>query len=150
MADISRLLVSALSRDYGALARHASRNAVLYAVAAVLFLTAYVAGLAALAIYLTDIAGAAVALVSIAIGALALALVAVAVVVSGNRRERELQLLREQLLREQTMRPANLTNALLGAVPLVTRGSPLTSVLVAGLTAFAAGFAATSKRKKGD
>lgn len=148
MADLTRLLISALSRDYGALARQTGRNAVLYAVAAVLLLTAYGLGLAGLAIYLTEIAGAAVALISIAIGALAVALVVIAVAISGNRRERELQRLREQLLQEQAARPANLTGALLSAVPVLTRGSPLASVLIAGLTAFAAGFAATSRRKK--
>ena len=147
MADLSRLLVSALSRDYGSLARQTGRNAALYAVVAVLLLTAYVTGLAALAIYLTEIAGAAIALLSIAIGALAAALVVLAVVISGNRRERELQVLREQLLQEQAARPGNLTSTILSVLPILTRGSPLTSVLVAGITAFAAGFAATSKRK---
>ncbi len=147
MADLSRLLVSAMSRDYGALARQTGRNAVLYAVVAVLLLTAYVTGLAALAIYLTEIAGAAIALLSIAIGALAAALVVLAVAISANRRERELQLLREQLLQEQASRPGNLTGSLLSILPVLTRGSPFASVFVAALTAFAAGFAATSKRK---
>lgn len=150
MGDITNLLLSALSRDYGALARQTGRNALLYAVAAVLLLTAYVAGLVALAIYLTSIAGAAIALLTIAIGALAIALVIIAVAISGNRRERELQRLRLELMREQASRPVNLTNALLSAVPALTRGSPLTSVLVAGIAAFAAGFAATAKRKKGE
>ncbi|WP_306410684.1 hypothetical protein [Ectorhizobium quercum] len=119
-----------------------------YAIAAVLLLTTYVTGLTALAIYLADIAGAPIALLSIAIGALAIALVIIAVAISTSRRERELRLLREQIAQEQALRPGNLANSLMGIVPVLTRGNPFASVLVAGLTAFAAGFAATSKRKK--
>lgn len=150
MADLSRLLFTALSRDYGALARQTRRNAVLYAVAGVLFLTAYVTGLIALAVCLARMYGAPVALAAIAFSALVIGLIVIAVAMSANRRERELQALREQLMREQAMRPASLTGAALGLVPMLTRGNPWASVLIAGLTAFAAGFTATGKRKKGE
>lgn len=150
MADLSRLLITAFSRDYGVLARQTGRNVALCAAAGLLFLTAYGAGITALVIWLTKIAGAAIAFLAIALGALVLGLIVVALAAARNRRDREIQLLREQLMREQAARPASLTGALLGAAPLLARGNPLVSVLVAGLTAFAAGFAATPKRKKGE
>lgn len=146
MQDLSSLIVSALSRDYAAMARHTGRNMVLYSIAGVLLLTAYVAGVAALAIYLATLAGAAVAMLSVALGALLLGLILIAVIVSGNRREREIQMLREQIMREQAARPSSLTNAILTAVPLVTRGSPFASVFAAALAAFVAGLAGTGRK----
>lgn len=74
--------------DYGAVARRTARGAVIYAVVALLIATAYVAALAALAIWLAGRFGWPMALGAIAGGALVLAVILLGGLALRNRSER--------------------------------------------------------------
>ncbi|MEZ5840777.1 MAG: hypothetical protein R3D02_10265 [Hyphomicrobiales bacterium] len=120
------LLAEILTEDIGAAVRRKRRNAILYAVAGLLFLTAYVSALAAAGVYLADLASpleAALAISAImaATGVLVLVAIAVLKAVDGKR----------AALAAETKRPVMAATLAATVLPTVLRSPGL--VTLAGI-----------------
>ena len=87
--SLAPLLLSFVSRDFGAALQRTKRNGLLYLLAGILLLTAYGAGLAAAMLLLSETYGSVAALFALAIGALALAVAVLAGVLMLQRIERK-------------------------------------------------------------
>ena len=120
---------AAVVSDPGAFIKRIGRNAIIYALAGLCVLSAYIAGLAALGLYLTPIYGGVAAALLIAAGMLTLALVLMATVLLLNRRDRR---------RRPSGRTLMATAAISAAPYLVRSRSPLMLAAVGGLGFLAA------------
>lgn len=113
-------------------ARRLGRSVLAGAVAAVLGLTAYVALIFALGIYLTGIMGPVLAALVIAIGTAILAVIVIAVVQSMNRRTEIRMKARQRAARARL--PDPMTLQLLAGVPALMKGrSLLTAAVIAAV-----------------
>lgn len=128
MHQLLPLIASFASKDLGAVFARARRNALVYAIAAVLVLTAYVAALIGGGIYLAQAVGAVQAAFLIAAGTLVLAAVALGSVVVFNRIARR----RRARARRNTGPEALISAAALALLPRVLNSKALVPVAVLG------------------
>lgn len=119
------LVASFAAKDFGAIINRARRNAVLYVIAAVFFVTAYVAALVGGGLYLAMSMGAMEAAFAIAVGMLLFAVTTVSGVLMLNKLER-----RRERARNGTRALA--ATAALSLVPRVLNSKALVSVAVLG------------------
>ncbi|ASY69974.1 hypothetical protein [Sinorhizobium fredii] len=121
MQTLGAVLTALLAADFGAAASRYKRNALLWAIVAVLLGTAYVFALVAIALTLADRYSPVVATVAIAIALLATALVVVAVMAALNARDR-------RILDERRRRSMLQTNLALAAATSILKKQPLIGV----------------------
>lgn len=122
--QLAPLLMSLLGSDVGATVRRTGRNAALYAVAALFFLTAYGALVAGVIVYMMQEYSAVAAMVVVGLMALVLAVAVVAVILGLNRQDR-------QRAKSESGK-AMLRMAAVGLLPVVLRSPVLTSAAVLG------------------
>lgn len=134
LTALGPLLASFIATDVAAMKRKLRRNAILYGVAFILFLTTYVLLVAALAVHLGTLWGMPVALLVVAGGALLLGLVLMACVAIANSAQ-------ERRRREAAAANSNKALAITAAVsalPLLLKSKPLLLMAAAGGLGFLA------------
>lgn len=128
LGGLAPVLASLLAVDMGAFTRRMRRNAVLYAIAGLFLLTAYVAGVAALAVYMATMMHPAAAVGIVALAAFVVAMIFLAVISICNRAEEK----RRRKAAAANSGKAMMLTAAMSALPLVIRSKPLAAVAVAG------------------
>jgi hypothetical protein len=134
MTALGPLLASFIAMDVAAMKRKFKRNAILYGVAIVFFLTTYVLLVAALAVYLGTLWGTPMALLAMAGGALVLALFLVACVAIANGAEQK----KKQRVAAANSNRALAVTAAISALPLLVRSKPLMLLAAVGGLGFLA------------
>jgi hypothetical protein len=134
MTALGPLLASFIATDVAAMKRRFRRNAILYGIALVLFLTTYVLLVAALAVYLGTLWGTLAALLVMAGGALLLALIMLGCVAIANSAEEKR---RRQAAAANSNRALAMTAAV-SALPILMKSKPLLLLAVAGGLGFLA------------
>jgi hypothetical protein len=134
MTALGPLLASFIATDVAAMKRRFRRNAILYGIALVLFLTTYVLLVVALAVYLGTLWGTLAALLVMAGGALLLALIMLGCVAIANSAEEKR---RRQAAAANSNRALAMTAAV-SALPILMKSKPLLLLAVAGGLGFLA------------
>lgn len=128
MGGLGPLLASLAAMDVAAISHRVKRNAVVYAFILLFVLTAYVLGIAALAVYLAQGWGMPVALIAVAGGALVLALIIYLwSVIAARAEERR----RREAAAANSQKTLMLTAAL-SALPMVMKSRTLLLAAAAG------------------
>lgn len=135
LGGLAPILASLLAVDVHAMTKRLRRNAVLYAIAGLFLLTAYAAGVTALAVYLATKMHPAAAVGVVALAALVVAMVFFLAIMIGNRAEAR----RRRKAAAANSGKAMMLTAAMSALPLVIRSKPLVAVAVAGGLAMFAG-----------
>ena len=128
LTGLGPVLASFAAVDIATFTRKLKRNAVLYSVALLFLLTAYVLAVTALAVYLGQIWGLPAALLSVAGGALLLAIIMVIWASAANRAEER----RKREAASGNSSRALMITAALSALPLVMKSKPLLLLSAAG------------------
>ncbi|WP_099556577.1 hypothetical protein [Hartmannibacter diazotrophicus] len=136
------LVAALLTTDVGAVKRRVERKTVVYALVAVLLLTAYAAAVTGGAILLAADYGAVAAAFLVAIAALVLAMLLIAVNMMIDRRDRRL------MLQRQAQAQPILASAMASLLPSVMKSPLLSIVVFVGAAAFF--MANSSSGKDGD
>jgi hypothetical protein len=134
LGALGPLLASIAAVDVAGFLRKFKRNAMLYSVALVFVLTAYVMGLAALAIYLGEFWGLPLGLLAVAGGALVLALILYLSAVLVNQAEER----RKREIAAANSRRTLMVTAAATALPSVAKSRSLAILAVAGGLGFVA------------
>ncbi|MHB0952410.1 MAG: hypothetical protein ACYC10_10810 [Allorhizobium sp.] len=134
MNIVAELLAAMAIRRVEPVVADVKRNSVAAFVATVLFLTAYVALVVALALYVSSEAGPVAAAIVVALTAIALGLFVIAVVMILNRQARRRAMIQRQI-RAQTNDP--LSAGLLAALPAMIQESPVATTVMIGSLVFA-------------
>lgn len=121
MAGIGPVLASLAAMDIAAFSRKLKRNAILYAFALIFILTAYVLGVAALAVHLGQMWGLPIALLVVAGGALVLGIFMILWVVLANKAEER----RRRQAAAANSSKALMVTAALSALPMIVKSRPL-------------------------
>ena len=143
MNPIVPIVVRLAATDVGAAARRVKRNTLLYAVTALLALTAYACAVAGGVIWVAGEWGAVAATFAVAAGFAALALAVIALVAVFNAADR-------RRARQSAGPTALYAAAALAALPLLSRSKLTAGLLVAGLAAFAAARSQQPREAHGD
>lgn len=120
------MLASLLSVDVSLMVQRTRRNVVLYAIAALFLLTAYGAGVGALAVWLTSMMSAAAALGVVAALSLSIALVVLIVVMVKNRADERRR--REAAANNRAL----LMTTAVSLLPVMMKSRPLMAAAVTG------------------
>lgn len=128
MGGLAPILASLLAVDIGAFTKRMRRNAVLYAIAGFFMLTAYVAGVTALGIYLATMMHPAAAAAVVAFAAFIVALIFFLAIMLSNRAEQK----RRRQAAAANSGKAMMLTAAMSALPMVIRSKPLAAVAIAG------------------
>lgn len=134
LTALGPLLASFIATDVAAMKRKFRRNAILYGIALVLFLTTYVLLVTALAVYLGTLWGTLAALLVAAGGAFLLGLIILACVAIANSAE-------EKRRREAAAANSNkalAVTAAVSALPILMRSKPLLLLAAVGGLGFLA------------
>jgi hypothetical protein len=126
MGGLAPLLASLLAVDMRATVGRLRRTAVFYAIAGLFILTAYGAGVAALAIYLSTMMHPAAAFGLIALVSLIIALIVVGILALKNKAEERHR--REAAAGNRTL----MVTAALSALPIMMKSRPLMAAAVTG------------------
>lgn len=128
LTGLGPVLASFAAVDIATFTRKLKRNALLYSVALLFLLTAYVLAVAALAIYLGQTLGLPIALLSVAGGAFFLALILMIWASAANRAEER----RKREAASANSSKALMMTAALSALPAVIKSKPLLMLSAAG------------------
>ncbi|WP_174801988.1 hypothetical protein [Martelella limonii] len=129
MDRLISLVATAMALDGRLVARSAKRNAIVSVILVFLFLSAFVSGVAALAIYLAERLGPLGAALTIAIASLALALFVLAYGMMMNRMER-------RRFRAAKYATEDMLQSVAGVVPTIIREKPISGMGAVAALAF--------------
>ncbi|RWX79220.1 hypothetical protein EPK99_11695 [Neorhizobium lilium] len=134
LGALGPILASLAAVDIASFVRKFKRNAVIYAFVLVFLLTAYVLGIAALAIYLGQSWGLPMGLIAVAGGALVLAFILYISAILANQAEER----RKREIAAANNRKAMMVTAAATALPAVAKSRSLVILAVAGGLGFVA------------
>nr|WP_272212992.1 hypothetical protein [Marinicella sp. W31]MDC2878929.1 hypothetical protein [Marinicella sp. W31] len=123
------LAAAIMAIDGRVVARSARRNAVIVVILLFLFMSAYVSGVIALAIYLAEIFGPLGAALTIAIASLTLAVLVLAYALLMNRAE-------QRRYRAAKYATEDMLQSVIGVVPMMMREKPISGLAAVASLAF--------------